>query len=175
MKAAFPGMRRDAPIDAYRPAVQRRTAHKAPPMKLSSEHEPALEALPRTHSTPRMLAERARIVPLAGHGLGVAETAARLGIWRETTGNWRRRWLNADPAASVLRRLSDAPRSGAPATFNPRAIREIVALSCADLRTLDVPVSHWSQSELVRQAVQRGIADRISHGSIGCFLKRGGL
>jgi len=35
-----------------------------------------------------------------------------------------------------------------------------------------VPISHWSQSELARQAVARGIVDSISHGSVGRFLKK---
>jgi hypothetical protein len=68
--------------------------------------------------------------------------------------------------------LSDAPRCGAPATFTPETICRIMALACEDPETLDVPVSHWSQSELARQAVQRGIVDSISHGSVGRFLKK---
>jgi hypothetical protein len=51
-------------------------------------------------------------------------------------------------------------------------ICKIVALSCKDPETLDVPLSHWSQSELARQAVQRGIVESISHGSVGRFLKK---
>jgi pyridoxine/pyridoxamine 5'-phosphate oxidase len=35
-----------------------------------------------------------------------------------------------------------------------------------------VPISHWRQSELARQAVARGIVDSISHGSVGRFLKK---
>ena len=34
-------------------------------------------------------------------------------------------------------------------------------------RTLDEPISHWSQSELARQAVARGIVKSISHSSVG--------
>jgi putative transposase len=55
-------------------------AHKASPIELSSEHERDLTALVRAHSTPQKLAERARIVLLAATGLGVDETARRLGI-----------------------------------------------------------------------------------------------
>jgi putative transposase len=72
----------------------------------------------------------------------------------------------------VATRLSDAPRSGAPATFTPEVICEIVALSCEDPEVLDLTLSHWSQSELARQAVRRGIVESISHGSVGRFLKR---
>ena len=147
-------------------------AHKALPIVLSSEQEGELSALVRAHSTPQKLAERCRIILLAASGLGISETAEELGIWRKTAGEWRRRWRNADTAAGVAARLSDAPRCGAPATFTPEVICRIMAMACEDPETLDVPISHWSQSELARQAVARGIVDRISHGSVGRFLKK---
>jgi putative transposase len=149
-------------------------AHKASPIELSVEHERELNALVRAHSTPQKLAERARIILLAASGLGVEETAGELGIWRKTASTWRRRWMDAEATAGVASRLSDAPRSGAPARFTAEFICKIVALSCEDPETLDVPISHWSQSELARQAVRRGIVERISHGSVGRFLKRSG-
>lgn len=147
-------------------------ASKAEPIELSAEHERTLRELIRSHSTPQKLAERARIVLLAAEGLGVAETAQRLGIWRKTAGHWRRRWLAAEASAGVAQRLSDAPRCGAPATFTPEQICQIVALACEDPEKLAIPISHWSQSELARQAVNRGIVERISHGSVGRFLKK---
>jgi putative transposase len=149
-------------------------ARKAQPIELSAEHEGELKALVRAHSTPQKLAERARIVLLAASDLGVEETARELGIWRKTASTWRRRWRDADVSAGVAARLSDALRSGAPATFTPEVICKIVALSCEDPEMLDVPISHWSQSELARQAVRRGIVDSISHGSVGRFSERGG-
>ena len=100
------------------------------------------------------------------------ETAEELGIWRKTAGHWRRRWLAAEAAASVAERLSDAPRCGAPAIFTPEQICQIMALACEDPERLDVPISQWSQSELARQAVSRGIVKSISHGSVGRFLKK---
>jgi putative transposase len=147
-------------------------AHKASPVQLSCEHERELHDLVRAHSTPQKLAERARIILFAAAGLGVEETAQRLGIWRKTAGHWRRRWRNADASAGVAARLSDAPRCGAPATFTPEVICQIMALACEDPETLDVAISHWSQSELARQSVTRGIVKSISHGSVGRFLKK---
>ncbi len=146
-------------------------AHKALPIQLSAEHERELNHLVRAHSTPQKLAERARIILLAATGLGIGETAKQLGIWRKTAGHWRRRWRNAEASAGVAARLSDAPRSGAPATFTPEVICQIIALACEDPEKLNVPISHWSQSELARQSVARGIVTSISHGSVGRFLK----
>jgi hypothetical protein len=149
-------------------------AHKALPIELSSAHERELKALVRAHSTPQKLAERARIILLAATGLGVDETARALGVWRKTASTWRRRWRDADATTGVAARLSDAPRCGAPAMFTPEVICKIIALSCEDPEALDVPISHWSQSELARQAVGRGIVERISRGSVERFLKRSG-
>jgi putative transposase len=155
-------------------------AHKASPLQLSPEHERELQNLVRVHSTPQKLAERARIILLVATGMGVAETpslacsvAQQLGIWRKTAGQWRRRWQDAAASASVAARLSDAPHRGAPATFTPEVICQIMALAREDPETLYVPISHWSQSELVRQAVARGVVKSISHGSVGRFSKRG--
>jgi putative transposase len=150
-------------------------AHKASPVQLSPEHERELNNLVRAHSTPQKLAERARIILSAATGLGIGETARQLGIWRKTAGHWRRRWRDADASAGVAARLSDAPRCGAPATFTPEAIGQIMALACEDPETLEVPISHWSQSELARQSVARGIVKSISHGSVGRFLKTGSV
>ena len=102
-------------------------AHKALPIELSSVQERELNALVRAHSTPQKLAERARIILLAASGLGVEEIADELGIWRKTASTWRRRWMSAEATAGVAARLSDAPRSGAPARFTPEMICRIVA------------------------------------------------
>jgi homeodomain-containing protein len=146
-------------------------APKAPPIPLSLDEQAALEDLVRAHSTPQQLAERARIILLAAAGKGMAESAMALGIWRKTVRHWRRRWTAADAPADVAERLSDAPRCGAPATFTPEQICQIMALACEDPEKLAVPISQWSQSELARQAVNRGIVPSISHGSVGRFFK----
>jgi transposase len=146
-------------------------AHKAAPLDLSAEHEQQLKQLVRAHSTPQKLAERARIILLAATGLGITETAGQLGIWRKTASHWRQRWQIADASTGVAARLADAPRCGAPAKFTAEVICQIMALACQDPETLDVPISQWSQSELARQSVARGIVTSISHGSVGRFLK----
>jgi putative transposase len=101
----------------------------------------------------------------------MAETAAALGIRRKTVRHWRHRWEAAEATAGVAARLSDAPRPGAPATFTPEQICQIMALACEDPERLDVPIAQWTQSELARQAVSRGIVEHISHGSVRRFLK----
>jgi putative transposase len=149
-------------------------AHKASPIELSAEQEGDLNALVRAHSTPQKLAERARIILLAAAGLGIDETARRLGIWRKTAGHWRRRWRQAATSSGVAARLCDAPRCGAPATFTPEQICAIVALACEQPgEESNLPLSHWSRGELARCAIERGIVDGISNSSVGRFFKTG--
>jgi len=64
------------------------------------------------------------------------------------------------------------PMPSSRGTFTPEQICQIMALACEDPERLDVPISQWSQSELARQAVNRGIIKSISHGSVGRFLKK---
>ena len=74
--------------------------------------------------------------------------------------------------AAIAQRLADAPRPGAPATFTPEQICAIVALACEQpAAESDLPLSHWSRSELARCAVERGIVERISRSSVGRFFK----
>jgi putative transposase len=140
---------------------------------LSGEQEQELERLARAHSTPQKLAERARIILMASQGTGVRATARRLGVWPKTVRQWRKRWLGCQQEARLVERLADAPRPGAPATFTPEQICAIVALACEAPAASGLPLTHWSQSELAREAVRRGIVESISHSTVGAFLKGG--
>ena len=60
---------------------------------LSADERSSLEHLIRSPSTPQLLAQRARMIVMAGAGAGVQETASQLGVWRKTVSHWRKRWL----------------------------------------------------------------------------------
>src|SRR6516165_3768248 len=75
--------------------------------------------------------------------------------------HWRRRWLSGQAEVAAAVRLADEPRPGAPATFTPEQVCAIVALACEPPEKSELPLSHWSQSELAREAVRRGIVDSI--------------
>jgi transposase len=132
-----------------------------------------LESLERQATCPQQLAVRARIILLAGQGVGVRPTADALGIGRSTVQGWRRRWTE-NPAASVAQRLSDAPRPGTPATFSAEQICAIVALACEAPQDSGRAITHWTQREIADEAIKRGIVDSISSRSIGRFFKRSG-
>jgi hypothetical protein len=102
----------------------------------------------------------------------VRETARIVAGEPKTVRLWRRRWLAAKDEDSVAERLADAPRSGAPATFTAEQVCAIVALACEPPSASGRPITHWSQSELAREAVRRGVAERISQRSVGRMLKR---
>ena len=50
-----------------------------------------------------------------------------------------------------------------------------MALACEVPDESDLPLRHWSQSELAREAVRRGIVDSLSHGPVGRFAKGAAL
>jgi transposase len=142
------------------------------PLTLSAEERGELERLIRSRSTPQQVALRARMIVLAGDGVGVGESARRLGVWRKGVSLWRARWLARGAGEAVGQRLQDAPRSGAPATITPEQTCAIVALACERPDDGAVPISHWSAGDLARQAVRRGIVASISARSVGRILKR---
>ena len=141
------------------------------PIMLSCVERSELECLIRSHSTPQHLARRARMIVMAAAGVGVGETALRLGVWRKGVSFWRARWRTGG-GGGAAERLADAPRSGAPATITAEQTCALVALACERPDDGAVPLSHWSTSDLAREAVRRGIVTSISPRSVGRFLKR---
>jgi putative transposase len=119
---------------------------------LGAEQQAALERMVRAHTTPQQLALRVRIILLAASGIGVRATARELMIEPRTVRHWRRRWLAGTGAEQVC---------------------AIVALACEPPPASGRPITHWSQNELAREAVKRGLASSISQRSVGRMLKRG--
>ena len=149
----------------------------AEPIVTTAAEEQVLTRLVRAHTTPRKLAERARMILLAAAGSGVRDIARQLGVWPKTVRHWQRRWRSAPNAyrqqsTATQRSLNVWLMHRAPATFTPEQICAIVALACEQpAAESDLPLSHWSRSELARCAVERGIVERISHSSVGRFFK----
>src|SRR3954466_13098035 len=141
------------------------------PITVTPAQAEDLQRLARAHKTPRKLAERAEMILRSAAGTGVREIARQLELWPKTVRHWRACWLVSAADTPVTARLADAARPGAPATFTPEQICAIMALACEPPEQSDLPLSHWSQSELAREAVRRGIVDSLSHGSVGRFLK----
>jgi transposase len=103
----------------------------------------------------------------------VRETARIVAVEAKTVRLWRRRWRAGKDEDGVAERLADAPRSGAPATFTAEQACAIIALACEPPAASGRPITHWSQNELAREAVKRGLVGRISQRSVGRMLKSG--
>ena len=152
---------------------------RPPRIRLSDPERQALETLVQRHTTPHQLVVRARIILAAADGRNNAQIARDLRLSLDTPRLWRQRWLETAPAGeaeprAVATRLSDLPRSGAPAQFTAEQFCQLIALACEVPADSDRPISHWSRREITAEAVKRGIFTQISDRHVGRFLKRGG-
>ena len=66
--------------------------------------------------------------------------------------------------------LTDVTRSGAPPRFGAEQVAGIIALACELPADGGLPVSHWTPSELAREAAKRGIVESISPRQVDRFL-----
>jgi hypothetical protein len=145
----------------------------AEPIVISAAHEQvATRPLgPSAHHAPEVGETRSTRSCWAWRGWVFAR-ARQLGVWPKTVRHWLGRWRTATEATPVAQRLADVPRPGAPATFTPEELCAIVASACEQPSAeRDLPLSHWSRSELARCAIERGFVGRISNSSVGCFFK----
>ena len=144
---------------------------------LTDEERRGLVALVRRHTTPQQVALRARIVLAAADGGNNAEIARAVGVAVETARLWRGRWLGLQPLAladlSVEERLTDAPRSGAPARIGTEQVCQIVALACEAPGASGRPISQWTGREVADEVVRRGILPTLSPRHAARLLKRG--
>lgn len=137
---------------------------------LSKAERADLERLVRASSTAQNLALRARMILALASGLSITETAAQLRVWRKTVSQWRRRWLTL--SGSARERLSDEPRSGGPCRITAEEKRAVIALACKRPKEFGLPLSHWSASELAREAHRQKLVKSLSPRTAGRLLKR---
>ena len=69
--------------------------------------------------------------------------------------------------------LSDDYRPGAPPTFSPEQIAQIISLSCEEPETLGLPVTHWTPGELAREAKKRKVHAPAFKAKVGLEAVRG--
>jgi len=157
---------------------------------VSERQRVILEKLVRRKLSPRELVERSRIVLMSAEGLNNAEQARRLGdgVDLQRIRRWRNRWAAKEDDLSLAEAnqaadkdlkkrieslLSDKPRSGAPATFTPEQLTRILAVACEPPSDSDLPISHWTPTELAREVIKRRIVESISPRHVDRFLKGG--
>jgi hypothetical protein len=126
----------------------------AGPRSEAERHE--LLGLRRAHTTPQHPSVRAHIILLLAAGHTAPEVARRLVPSRRTVRLWRRHWL-ARPRSTVVARLHDAPRPGAPATFRAEPGCHIIALACEVPEVSGCPISQWPPRDLVETIAARPV------------------
>jgi len=122
-------------------------------IELSEVEREQLESWSRRQTTANALAQRSRIVLLAGDGLRTGEIADRVGVHRNTVAKWRRRF-----EAERLDGLVDEPRPGQPRTITDQQVDEVITKT---LESAPKDATHWSTRSMAAEvglnqtAVQR--------------------
>jgi len=114
-------------------------------VNLSEDERTQLQQLSNRHNTPQQIALRARIILMASDRQNHREIARSLDINRQMARLWRNRWLETDGKdLSILQRLQDQERVGAPVKFSMEQIIELFALACSSPFDYGRPISHWT-------------------------------
>lgn len=149
--------------------------------------EKQMEVLEQIIKSPRSevrLVARANIIWHAFYGKNNSEISDIVELDRGQVGVWRIRWKRSFDALvaiecretfaqlvrSVEEVLSDAPRSGRPATFTPEQVTQILAVACEDPALSNRPISLWTRREITDEVIKRKIVDNISVGQVGRYL-----
>jgi putative transposase len=147
-----------------------------PAIPLQAPEKEELHQLINRHSTPQQIALRASIIVLGGEGYNHHRIARELNISRKMVRLWRERWQTGRlREMSVLDCLSDAERSGTPATFNPEQILHLFSIACESPELSGRPISHWTTRELADEMIKRGIVETISPRHVGRLLAEADL
>ena len=100
------------------------------------------------------------------------EIARSLDINRQMARLWRNRWLETNGKdLSILQRLQDQERVGAPVKFSMEQVIELFALACSPPEDYGRPISHWSSRELAEEIIKQGIIESISVRHVGRLLE----
>jgi transposase len=121
-----------------------RTGRPKAALVLSVEQREQLERLARRRSTAQALALRARIILACADGGHNTQVAERLGVFRQTVGRWRSRFIQGGVDG-----LLDEPRPGAPRRITHAAVEDVVTLT---LESKPQDATHWSTRSLARRA-----------------------
>ena len=107
--------------------------------ELAAEERAAIQRLAHSRTEAARTVERARIIWLASQGERVPAIATQLGLSQVTTRLWLTRF-NTEGLAG----LADRPRSGAPPTYSPEQVGEVIAVSLTNPTSLGLPFGSWT-------------------------------
>jgi transposase len=113
------------------------------PLVLTDEERQTLQRWTRRAKTAQALALRAKMVLACADGATNKEAAEQLGVWPQTVGKWRGRFV-----AKRLEGLSDEDRPGRPRTIADERVEAVIT------KTLEEPPpdhdTHWSTRSMAR-------------------------
>ncbi|HEY9297731.1 MAG TPA: helix-turn-helix domain-containing protein [Phormidium sp.] len=145
-------------------------------LKLSGGEREQLQQLTNRHNTRQQIALRAKIILMASEGQNHREIARNLDINRQTARLWRNRWLETEgKELSIVQRLQDSERVGAPGKFSMEQVIELFALACSPPEDYGRPISHWTARELADEIIKQGIIESISIRHVGRLLEEAEL
>ena len=133
----------------------------APAVVLSDEIRVPLEKLARGRSTPVRIAQRSRIILLAGEGLQNKEIAEQMGVAPRMAALWRSRFL----ALGVDGLLKDASRPGRTPSISPDTVTRIIEKTT---QSKPANATQWSRSTMAKEA-------GVSESSVGRIWRAHGL
>ena len=140
-------------------------------INLMEQEREVLRQLTRKHTAKQRIVKRAAIILMVDAGEKNQDIAAQLGVKSHVVTTWTKRWLEKSDEP-VEQRLEDLPRPGAPDTFTPEQLCQIVALACESPQDYGRPMTHWTQRELAAELIKQGIVESISSHHLGRLLKK---
>lgn len=135
-------------------------------IELNEEQVKELTHLSMSYTEPHYKVQRAKILLLADRhpDWNNAQIGGEVGCDLQTVRKWRRTWCQEGT-------IEDSLRSGAPRQFCPLVRTQIVAVACTNPAEHGKPWKRWSGEKLAEVAVEKGIVDSISPGTIRRWLR----
>ncbi len=145
---------------------------------LNEKEQAALLRITKRYRSEKQQVQRAQMVLAAAEGQSNARIARDLAINVDTVRLWRERWVGLQgielSTLSIVERLQDAPRPGAPSRITTEQRCQIAALTCEAPAKAGRPISQWTGREIAEEVVARGIIEQISPRHAARLLKKGG-
>jgi transposase len=113
-------------------------------LTLTDEERETLQQWARRAKYSQALAQRCRIVLGCAAGKSNTEVAAEVGVWPQTVGKWRQRFLT-----DRLGGLADEPRPGGPRQIGDMQIEAVLV---ATLERQPADATHWSRASMAAES-----------------------
>jgi transposase len=127
---------------------------------LTNDERDTLQRWARRAKSSQALAQRCRIVLGCAAGKSNKEVAAEVGVWPQTVGIWRQRFIERR-----LDGLADEPRPGAPRTLTDEQVEQVLV---ATLERQPADATHWSRASMAEES-------GLSKSTVGRIWKAFGL